>query len=749
LWKVRAFAANFGTGCGRLSTSFPKVTSPKSLPALCDFSDYGTGSWETHARGHSPVSQQSLQWVFDHCYSCLQEHSRCNGFTETSVLSSANHLENPPTFPSAVLPTRVLKLGKEGDTVQLVEPTQGTFESYACLSHCWGNSQRIITTNDTIGQRKAGIAWDMLPKTFQDAITFTRMLRIGYLWIDCLCIVQDSTRDWHREAAQMAAIYRNSVITLAATSSRDSTRGLFANFYYDLDGWYKTSQMKVYVFAEWHWGDAEQFAKDDIRYLTHCYPLLQRAWAYQERLLSRRILHFCDTELVWECMEGSICQCRGVPDHGSPKKTYSEYLDHVCQTSGTKQQKPPAGDQNRDDDSGEQRVISLLSKSPEQQQRVIDSWQVIVQEYCRLNLTYEVDRLPALAGIAEQFHALHTGRYLAGLWEDTFLDDLNWMVPIQAGDEDTRSRRPKSTTPSWSWASLGSANILWKYEFKENPVCKIVEVSCTPIDSSNPRGGVLNGRLKIMGPLAPAVMDYSNSNQRLYWGHNRNRLIFQPSDFTLRIDHDRRDYQSNGEEKVFCLVTGATRPPLSYVRHFAGLLLTCIDEEAQTYERIGFFNCTGTWNDEDSMPVFPGWDSTLTKGFNLTPNTADGPKEPYLLRSPKLSDFSLSIGLEDNDWITVPDAQSNSINSSSAFKKPVDYKCAIARLTPEQAAKAQGEASSDNWPYGYGPRLGEKLPGFGSSAPERGEWFLTVENAVLKERGEKFYWYFGKTITIV
>ena len=178
LSKVRAFAANFGMGCGRLSTSFPKVTSPKSLPALCDFSDYGKGSGETHARGHSSVSQQSLQWVFDRCHSCLQEHSRCNGFTETRVLSSANHLENPPTFPSAVLPTRVLKLGKEGDTVQLVEPTQGTFESYACLSHCWGNSQRIITTNDTIGQRKAGIAWDMLPKTFQDAITFTRMLGI-------------------------------------------------------------------------------------------------------------------------------------------------------------------------------------------------------------------------------------------------------------------------------------------------------------------------------------------------------------------------------------------------------------------------------------------------------------------------------------------------------------------------------------------------------------------------------------------
>jgi len=45
---------------------------------------------------------------------------------------------------------------------------------------------------------------------------------------------------------------------------------------------------------------------DDIR---KDHPLLSRGWAYQERLLSRRTIHFTKGELQWECYQAFWCEC--------------------------------------------------------------------------------------------------------------------------------------------------------------------------------------------------------------------------------------------------------------------------------------------------------------------------------------------------------------------------------------------------------------------------------------------------------
>jgi hypothetical protein len=47
---------------------------------------------------------------------------------------------------------------------------------YAALSHCWGTASMITTTVGTILDRKAAIPWDMLPKTFNEAIIVTHEL---------------------------------------------------------------------------------------------------------------------------------------------------------------------------------------------------------------------------------------------------------------------------------------------------------------------------------------------------------------------------------------------------------------------------------------------------------------------------------------------------------------------------------------------------------------------------------------------
>ncbi|KAF1830317.1 heterokaryon incompatibility, partial [Decorospora gaudefroyi] len=82
---------------------------------------------------------------------------------------------------------------------------------YATLSHCWGNAKALRLTAASFRDLSTGVAISELAKIFQDAIFTARSLGIGLLWIDSLCILQDSEEDWQGESAVMSEIYRNGV----------------------------------------------------------------------------------------------------------------------------------------------------------------------------------------------------------------------------------------------------------------------------------------------------------------------------------------------------------------------------------------------------------------------------------------------------------------------------------------------------------------------------------------------------------
>ena len=84
-----------------------------------------------------------------------------------------------------------------------------------------------LLKQDNITHFRDLIPYEQLPKTFKDAIRIERALGIRYLWIDSLCIVQDSSANWQREAAMMAEVYANSVCNIAATGAVDWRDGIF------------------------------------------------------------------------------------------------------------------------------------------------------------------------------------------------------------------------------------------------------------------------------------------------------------------------------------------------------------------------------------------------------------------------------------------------------------------------------------------------------------------------------------------
>jgi Heterokaryon incompatibility protein (HET) len=100
---------------------------------------------------------------------------------------------------------------------------------YAALSHRWGGSVPLILTTSLLSEFEKGIQISKLPRTFRDAVTVTRQPGLDYLWIDSLCIIQDSVKDWENESSMMSKVYSRCYVNIAATHSRNSAGGLFVD----------------------------------------------------------------------------------------------------------------------------------------------------------------------------------------------------------------------------------------------------------------------------------------------------------------------------------------------------------------------------------------------------------------------------------------------------------------------------------------------------------------------------------------
>ncbi|KAE8446068.1 hypothetical protein EG329_012576 [Mollisiaceae sp. DMI_Dod_QoI] len=161
----------------------------------------------------------------EHCLNMVRK------WLNDCIRDGSNH-EKCRQSISQTLPKRVIEvLSPTGaDTLRLVE-TEGTQGYYNALSHCWGQSKSFLplaTTKSNISEHKSSLKWASLSKTFQDAIKITRHLRIRYLWIDSLCIIQEDEDDWMDQAPQMGTIYCGAMLTIVATRAAHGGIGCFS-----------------------------------------------------------------------------------------------------------------------------------------------------------------------------------------------------------------------------------------------------------------------------------------------------------------------------------------------------------------------------------------------------------------------------------------------------------------------------------------------------------------------------------------
>lgn len=235
---------------------------------------------EPTANSENIIKQIHL-WLDD----CIHLHSKCQ------EPDKVQHDGGLSRFPARLLDVRPFE-DSYNNSIQLKENICGP---YIALSHCWGNTRHIVTEKVNIESHKRGIPLDNLPKTFQDAVELTKSIGLRYVWIDSLCIIQDDIHDWEKEAAKMAHVYRNAYCTVAATGSKSDQEGIFLQR--PRQDVFKLAYNAANTYI------AATYNEDDVAAMLelHKSPLSTRAWTMQERLLSRRIIHFTDTRVIWEC----------------------------------------------------------------------------------------------------------------------------------------------------------------------------------------------------------------------------------------------------------------------------------------------------------------------------------------------------------------------------------------------------------------------------------------------------------------
>jgi hypothetical protein len=393
------------------------------------------------------------KWIGD----CQKYHQRCS-------------YTMPPK-----LPTRLIDIGETDSqsSIRLLVSPEKAYK-YAALSHCWGQILPIKTTKATLSKYTDKIELSELPKTFQETIDIVRRLGIRYLWIDTLCIVQDDKEDWERESAQMCQIYQNGFLTIAASAAENCHGGLIQPFVRSCLGTYGDSGKLVTSVRFGHWNSVQRHS-----------PLESRAWALQEDLLSRRIVCFAQPQLFWRCNETMRSE-DGLLDDIEWEDTFMARMRK-----------------------------SFVNIDTGNLNAVYESWRELAITYSARSLTFETDKLPALAGITQYYQELLRDEPMLGLWKRDLVAGLLWMVDYE------RSEAIKSVhgIPSWSWLSITghiSYKPIWDFGFKLNGEYhadpKLEILSASLIWSGKPLSSLVQeSKLLVRGCflLANSTVDFS------------------------------------------------------------------------------------------------------------------------------------------------------------------------------------------------------------------------------------------------
>lgn len=494
--------------------------------------------------------QLAKRWISN----CLEFHSDCN-------------LERPRYYPSRLLSIAV-------DPIRLVITARWTDRPlYATLSHCWGIAKFETLETTNFDELQRGVPTRLLSKTFVDAVQIARAVGLTHLWIDSLCIIQDSRKDWEAEASMMASVYGGSSLNIAASSARDGSEGCFLEPLNHSGGF--TARVCINGKTEMMEFTSGDDYSDNV---THSH-LATRGWTVQEKVLPPRTLHCGDKGFLWECRTQIASEC--FPDGFSNTNFFATDASV------------------RWDDSN-----------------LVDYWARLKRWYSRCNLTNAGDKLVALSGVARAIQNETGDQYFAGLWRRTLARELCWSA--------TNPReRPEYRAPSWSWAAVDGPVLFLAVVLKDVDTFYAHVRSVSVIHSGGTTlGAVLHGTLSlhcdmiVCGTIVAEEIAMVKRIKCPIW-HARNEDEEPGSCFSslgqtghifpFLLDHAEEKDSRVGQSVLYLPIRVTVSPNSpgedepSHGGRVFGLVVEKLDAALHQYRRIGSFWYFGYgwWDDHD------------------------------------------------------------------------------------------------------------------------------------------------------
>ena len=301
---------------------------------------------------------------------------------------------------------------------------------YTALSYVWGDpSGSLTTTKENLDDLRIPGSLEpsqtnlVIPRTVLDAMALTEMMGVRYLWVDRLCIVQDSSHK-QKELRKMASIYEGSDFTIIAADGNDAYHGLRGIGGQALPRVYKKSEYEFSTKVKLH--SMRESRANPPTWHT-------RAWTFQERAVSRRVLVFVDGTVYWQCRlntweedflatpefgRGSILQSSTWPNYALTPRSYPDLRLYF----------------------------------------------VLVQGYNKRNLSFEGDALNAFTAIITVMSRSFRNGFHFGVPEFLFDIGLLWTAngPLKR----------RKDFPSWSWLGW-SGNISFQMNGAWEPLLTV------------------------------------------------------------------------------------------------------------------------------------------------------------------------------------------------------------------------------------------------------------------------------------
>jgi hypothetical protein len=450
----------------------------------------------------------------------------------------------------------------------------------------------LKTTTENVSAMKVEIFASDLPKTFLDTVTIVRYLGIRYVWIDSLCIIQNDDQDWKKESAQMASIYQNSMITIAATASNGADSGLFHDNPMVAD-----KELATLTSNPDHKGifiASNGRAKNMYHGFEGSPELLTRGWIMQERLLRPRVLHF-HHELVFECRSKRYCEC--------PESDGSQWPHNITSKD------------NCDE-------LELAKMTPTM---LCESWHHILKHYSTLQLTFDSDVLPAVSGLARVYNRYFKGTYVAGMWEPFLIGELAYRITTPHSS----TRRLPWVAPTFSWASLKLSQPSTEHVQAFHPLradvvpewglqwarperhyakneCEVLDISYN-LAGPDATGQITDASLVLKGLLYPMTVQGLNHLSAICGprlASDEKEYFYADFDYS---DRRQAHYGINSGSKVYCFLLQSHEPshelrrtislsPVGYPDWACFLVLKKIRDlrgTADMFERVGLMEYEG------------------------------------------------------------------------------------------------------------------------------------------------------------